>query len=219
MKFLLSFFALLALSTARADDVPGALQPIDDAPGLPRVLIIGDSVSMGYTEPVRDRLRGKANVHRIPENGQWTRHGLARLAAWLGSGKWDVITFNFGLHDAKLPPEGKGHAPVEEYEKNLREIVNRLRTTGAKLVWCTTTPIPDGGELTPTRRFGDITKYNAAAERVMQENGVVVVDLYGAILPKVDTLQIAHDVHFKKDGSAFLGERVAAAVATLLPKR
>lgn len=43
--------------------------PITDTPGLPRVLLIGDSISMGYTLPVRDLLKGRANVHRIPENG------------------------------------------------------------------------------------------------------------------------------------------------------
>lgn len=46
-----------------------AYREIKDAPGLPRVLLIGDSISIGYTEPVRMELAGKANVHRIPTNG------------------------------------------------------------------------------------------------------------------------------------------------------
>src|SRR5260221_7460827 len=76
-----------------------SLAEITDTAGLPRVLLIGDSISMGYTLPVRELLQGKANVHRIPENGSSTPVGVAKLKAWLGDGKWDVIHFNWGLHD------------------------------------------------------------------------------------------------------------------------
>ena len=75
------------------------LAAITDTPGLPRVLIIGDSISIGYTLPVRAQLRGRANVHRPKDNCGSTLVGLERLDAWLGNGKWDVIHFNFGLHD------------------------------------------------------------------------------------------------------------------------
>lgn len=77
-----------------------SLLPIVDDPKLPRVLIIGDSISMGYTLPVRALLKGRANVHRIPENGNSSTVGLRRLSEWLGEGEWDVIHLNWGLHDA-----------------------------------------------------------------------------------------------------------------------
>ena len=70
-------------------------------PGLPRVLLIGDSISIGYTLPTRELLDGKANVHRIPTNGGPTTRGLEQLDRWLGDSRWDVIHFNFGLHDLK----------------------------------------------------------------------------------------------------------------------
>src|SRR5262245_2767243 len=79
-----------------------AFEKVVDDPKLPRVLLVGDSISIGYTLPVRTLLKGKANVHRVPENGGPTTNGLAKLSAWLGNGKWDVIHFNFGLHDLKL---------------------------------------------------------------------------------------------------------------------
>jgi len=77
-----------------------ALAPIEDVAGLPRVLLIGDSISIGYTVPTRALLKGKANVHRPPTNCSSTGYGLTMLDAWLGAKKWDVIHFNFGLHDA-----------------------------------------------------------------------------------------------------------------------
>ena len=61
-----------------------AFREVQDVPGLPRVLLIGDSISIGYTEPVRAELTNKANVHRIPENGASTLNGVKNLDNWLG---------------------------------------------------------------------------------------------------------------------------------------
>lgn len=66
--------------------------PKDD-PGLPNVLPIGDSISIGYTVNVRKLLKGKADVFRIPSNGQASDRGLANIKKWLGDRKWDVIHF------------------------------------------------------------------------------------------------------------------------------
>jgi hypothetical protein len=71
--------------------------PIDKS--LPNVLILGDSISIGYTRQVREGLKGKANVIRPNANCGDTRHGLAQIETWLGDGKWQVIHFNWGLHD------------------------------------------------------------------------------------------------------------------------
>ena len=104
-----------------------AFATVEDVDGLPRVLLLGDSISIGYTLPVREALKGKANVHRPPTNCSSTGNALDHLDSWLGRGKWDVIHFNFGLHDAKLPPEGVRHSPPAIYGENLRELVKRLQ--------------------------------------------------------------------------------------------
>jgi lysophospholipase L1-like esterase len=195
-----------------------AMEAIKDDPALPRVLLIGDSISIGYTLPVRDLLKGKANVHRIPANGGPTKNGLARLKSWLGDGKWDVIHFNFGIHDAKFLEPGKQQVPPEEYEKNLREIVKQLKATGAKLIWATTTPIPKG-ELNPPRTFDDENKYNLIAKKVMAENGVAIDDLNAAVTPHLAKYQKPKDVHYQTEGSAFLAEQVAESIRAQLPKK
>src|SRR3979411_835678 len=125
----------------------------------PRVLIIGDSISMGYTKPVQTLLADVADVQRIPENGGPTINGLAHMDQWLATGKWDVIHFNFGLHDLKIMLDGKHQVEVEQYANNLNVIVQRLKGTGAKLIWATTTPVPEG-KLEPLRHSGDASIYN-----------------------------------------------------------
>lgn len=213
----LSVFALVAAFSGRGADP--ALAPVADDPRLPRVLLLGDSISIGYTLPVRAALKDRANVHRPPTNCSSTGYGLQNLDAWLGSGRWDVIHFNFGLHDAKLPPEGGRHAPPDVYASNLRAIVRRLQATGAKLVWATTTPVPNGGNLAPNRRFGDIAHYNAIAARIMREEGVAINDLSAAITPVVERVGRPNDVHFTEAGSELLAKEVVAAILLQLVVR
>src|SRR5438105_12012509 len=124
MKWLTGLLVVLPVGVAvpRAQEKKAKPDPafaqVKDDPALPRVLIIGDSISIGYTVPTRKLLEGKANVHRIPENGGPTTAGLKNVKKWLGEGKWDVIHFNWGLHDIKMDA-GKHQVPVGEYEKNL----------------------------------------------------------------------------------------------------
>lgn len=203
--------------------VDPAFVKITDAPGLPRVLIIGDSISIGYTVPVRERLKNEANVHRIKINGRSTIDGLAGIAGgWLGREKWDVIHFNFGLHDLKhwnfatkqMDGNLPHHTSIDHYEKNLREIVVLLKASGARLVWATTTPLPPGSR--GGRVAGDEILYNEAAARVMKEAGVTINDLYSAALPKLGEIQLPNNVHFTPEGSGFLADVVAQAIRTRL---
>ena len=205
------FLALAAAAFGQAK--PDPMAEVPDEPGLPRVLLIGDSISIGYTLPVRELLRGKANLHRIPENGATTATGVAKLDGWLGSGKWDVIHFNFGLHDVKIMEDGKRQVEPAAYEANLRQIVARLKRTGARLVFATTTPVPDATQ-NPPRRSADVPAYNSLARRVMESEGVDIDDLYGLALSRVTEIQRPANVHFTDPGYEVLARQVAEAVRT-----
>ena len=175
---------------------------VADDPKLPRVLLIGDSVSRGYTQAVRKALAGKANVHRAPANCGPTAAGLKNIEVWLGDGKWDVIHFNFGIHDRATP--------LPDYTKRLEELVVRMEKTGAKLIWATTTPIPDTPDGKQTA--ASIVERNTAAAEVMKKHGVAIDDLFTAITPRLAELQNPNDVHFNGPGYDFLGQQVAAAI-------
>lgn len=202
-----------------------AMQPVKDEPGLPRVLLIGDSISIGYTVAVRDELKGKANVHRPLTNCGPTIRGLEAIDSWLGDSKWDVIHFNWGLHDLKyMGPQGQNLAapgsdgahqqvPIDEYEKNLRTLVARMKKTGAKLIWCATTPVPEGAA---GRVVGDAAKYNAVAAKIMSENGVAIDDLYAFAKPQLADIQLKANVHFSPDGSKTLAKQVAKSISAAL---
>ena len=175
---------------------------VKDDPKLPRVLLIGDSVSRGYTQPTRKALTGKANIHRAPANCGPTASGLKNIEVWLGEGKWDVIHFNFGIHDRATP--------AADYVKRLEEIVTRLEKTGAKLIWASTTPIPDNPAQKQTA--ASIVEKNALAAEVMKKHGIPTDDLFGAMTPRLAELQNPNDVHFKGEGYDFLGAQVGEAI-------
>jgi lysophospholipase L1-like esterase len=202
----------------RAKQPDLALMPVEDVPGLPRVLLIGDSISIGYTLPTRQLLAGKANIHRIPTNGGPTTRGLQQMEEWLGAGRWDVIHFNFGLHDLRqVDDAGMVHRQVElrAYRENLRDIVRRLKQTGARLIWCSTTPVPEGAK---GRTPGDELAYNAAAAEVMQAEGVEVNDLHAFAAPRMTEIGKPADVHYTTEGSQVLAGEVAKRIEAALPK-
>lgn len=207
-----------------------AYAPVQDVAGLPRVLIIGDSISIGYQVPLREALKGKANVHRPATNCGPTTRGVEQIEQWLGSdnsekGKWDVIHFNFGLHDvrhfddqAKATDADKGHRQVSEadYEKNLETLVARMKKTGAKLIFALTTPVPANSA---GRVPGDEVRYNDIARRIMQKHGVAIDDLYTFALPRLAEIQLPANVHFKPEGSKQLADQVAASITKTLDSK
>lgn len=172
---------------------------VRDDPELPRVLLIGDSISRAYTQTVRKELAGKANVHRAPANCGPTATGLKKMDVWLGDGNWDIIHFNFGIHDRATP--------LDDYRERLEQLVARLKETGATLVWASSTPIPDLPEKKWTAE--SIVERNAVAAEVMKENNVAVNDLFLAISPLVAELQNPNDCHYREPGNQFLGKQVA----------
>lgn len=179
---------------------------VPDDPKLPRVLLIGDSVSRGYTQATRKALAGKANVHRAPANCGPTASGLKNIDVWLGDGRWDVIHFNFGIHDRSTP--------LADYTQRLEQLIERMQKTGARLVWASTTPIPD--DLPKGQTAASIVERNQAAAEVMTKHRIAIDDLYTAISPHLTEVQNPKDVHFNAKGYDFLGETVAKAVETAL---
>ncbi|MDC0497352.1 acetylxylan esterase [bacterium] len=204
--------------------------PKKDNPHLPNVLLIGDSISIGYTPYVRELMMGQADVYRIPSNTKYSAFGLENLDKWLAMtpAKWDVIHFNWGLWDLcyrhpKSKVQGKRDkvngtltATPEQYRATMEKIVARLKETDATLIWCATTPVPEGEV---GRKLGDDLIYNRAAEDIMKANGVLVNDLHKHALLKLPAIMVREgDVHFTEEGYRHLAEKVAAEITTALDK-
>ena len=196
-----------------------AFSYLSDDPELPNVLLIGDSISIGYTVDVRKLLKGKADVFRIETNGKNTLFGLKNLDKWLGKRKWDIIHFNWGLWDIcyrnlKSTTQGRCDkingtliATPIQYRMNIEKIVHKLKRTNSKLIWCTTTPVP---KFDIGRNEGDELTYNLIAEKIMRKNGIAINDLHSHALLKLPGIKkMKGDVHFTTQGYIYLAEKVA----------
>ena len=221
-SFLLASLSWAAVLPLLGATLPAAETEAPDVAGLPRVLLLGDSISIGYTAPVQARLKGRANVHHGGEGRFDSGYALAHLDSWLGAGKWTVIHFNYGLWDIKyvdsqgadgLVATGTLIGSQASYERNLRAIVKRLQRTGAKLIFATTTPVPDG---TPSRIKDTELPLNAFAVRLMKEKGIPIDDLHAYVMPRLAELQLPKNVHFKPAGDEALGDAVAASILAAL---
>ena len=184
---------------------------------LTNILIIGDSISIGYTPFLKEILADKAYVWHPEENCEGTTLGVLNVDEWIGSTKWDIIHFNFGLHDLKhvnaetgansSKPEDPLQVDVKQYSRNLKFIVEKLKATGAKLIFATTTPVPE--KSSPLREPEQVLLFNKAALKIMKRDKIEVNDLYGYALPMLKEIQRPDNVHFTPEGYKALAERVS----------
>ena len=174
---------------------------------LPKIVLIGDSIRMGYAPLVAKRLEGKAVVVSDKENGGDSANVLKHLEEWVLREKPDIVHINAGLHDLKLDKTKKTYqVELVQYEANLKEIVARLRKeTKATIIFANTTPIHDerhakrGGDF--ERKEADVQRYNAAALAVMKAEGITVHDLHGLVVQHgVETMLGNDGTHYTPDG-------------------
>lgn len=187
-----------------------------------KILIIGDSISIGYTPFVKENLKDRALVVHNKGNAEHSGTGLLKLKDWLGNEDWDIIQFNWGLWDlcyrhpdskvqgTRDKINGKITYSLTEYEKNLREIIKILKPTNAKLIFVTTSYVP---EKEAGRFKGDEIKYNEIAKKVMMENDILINDIH----PASEKIHSKHkkaegDVHYTPEGYKLLADEIISYI-------
>ncbi len=182
------------------------------------IVLIGDSIRMGYQEKVRGQLADWANVWAPAENGGTSENVLAHLDEWALARRADVIHINCGLHDiVKQFDQNTAAVPLSAYTQNVRAILTRLRSaTKATVVWALTTPVNQERHHRnkPFDRFAtDVVAYNTAAAEISGELGIAVNDLFTVINSAGrDDFLLQDGVHFKPEGYALLGKSVAECI-------
>lgn len=204
---------------------------------LPNVLIIGDSVSMyelGYFRYVKTALQGVASVQMMGSFGEGscgTSFGaIDCIDTWLNGGGWDVISFNWGLHD--ICPKLYGRVSPEEYIKNLDTAYQRMKpalAANGSVVFQDTTPVPPKSN----RNITDVYAINMLARALFANYTppVSVTPLFEMVVAECRAnqstklypytsdcpqLQFSDNVHFTERGRSYTGTVVANSILRAL---
>ncbi|HWD92133.1 MAG TPA: SGNH/GDSL hydrolase family protein [Verrucomicrobiae bacterium] len=177
---------------------------------LPRVLLIGDSITRDYYPGVEKSLEGKAYVTRLATSrfaGDPVL--LQEIALVLDNTKFDIIHFNNGMH-------GWQHTE-EEYRKAFPNLVKTIRVQAphAKLIWATTTPLKAAQPHSPTDPSDDrIAARNAIGLAAIQGQNIAVDDLNALVRGHPE--YHSDNVHFNSQGIQLEAQQVAASIEPLL---
>ncbi len=188
-------------------------------PRQPNVLIIGDSISIGYTPFVEKQFSRQATVVHNQGNAQHTGTGLEKVDEWLGAEQWDIVQFNWGLWDlCYRHPDSKVYGnrdkingkithTVDEYAANLDSIISLLqKKTNAKLIFVTTTYVPENEA---GRYTADVIRYNDAAKTVLKKYEIPVNDIYQQSISIHKKFgKGSDDVHYTTEGYQALGKLI-----------
>ena len=212
----LAFGCLVSTCTASAP-MPA---PSSGSAQIPKVVLVGDSIRLGYAHVVARFLSGKAAVASIDVNGGDSGNVLRNLEEWVIREKPDIVHLNAGLHDLKVSRQTREYqVPIDQYEANLRNIVRVIREkTSASLIFASTTPILDERHSLRGEAFdrfeADVRRYNEVALRCMKDLGVPVDDLHWMVEKGGAAKLLSGDgTHYTPEGYGLLGQAVADCVS------
>jgi lysophospholipase L1-like esterase len=182
-----------------------------DKDDLPKVLLIGDSITRGYFAEVEKQLEGKAYCARLTTSkcvsDPWFPDEVQLLLKQYG---FAVIHFNNGLH-------GWGYTE-EQYKDGLLRLMETFEkhAPDAKLIWATTTPVRESNDLAKiSERTERVKARNKIAAEIMQEQGIPTNDLYGLVEQYPDW-RSGDGVHFNAKGKVSQAAAVAENVLKCL---
>ena len=182
------------------------------------VVLIGDSIRMGYQGKVWTELSGRTEIWSPQQNGGDSRRVAENLDAWAMARKPDVVHVNCGLHDLKKEfVTGTPQVPLDEYRENVSQILQGLRDgISGTVIWAMTTPVNEvwHHERKGFDRFeADVKAYNDVAGEICGQLGIAVNDLYEVVMAAGrDALLGSDGVHFEAAGYTLLGKAVADAI-------
>ena len=190
---------------------------------MKKVVLIGDSVRLGYDKYVKDALKGSAEVLYPQDNCRFAEYVLRYAHEWKIKENWgddvDLVHWNAGLWDVLELFDDEPLSTVSYYEQAIARIDKRLRLLfpKAKIVFATSTSVKE--ELSPpnfARHNNVIEKYNSVAIKALSSTDTVINDLYSLTTSFPDEYR-SDWVHFyTPEATEIIGKKVVSIISTLL---
>ena len=190
---------------------------------MKKIVLIGDSIRMGYDKYIKDALSDTAEVFYPSENCRFAEHVLRFAHEWKETGNWgddvDLVHWNAGLWDVLELFGDEPLTPLSYYGEAIKRIDKRLRMLfpKAKIVFATSTTVSEKMARPDFMRHNaTIAKYNAEALRALAGTDTVINDLYSLTLTVPDSYR-SDWVHFyTPEGTELIGGKVLSVICELL---
>ena len=193
---------------------------------MKKVLLLGDSIRMGYDDFVKEELKECEVIYDKDDNGRFSSYTI-----WMFNflnnqyGPFDVVHFNNGYWDMHNEgPNKEREVPIEDYIHNFKRLITFIKSTGAIPIFATTTPIYDTdkkeGEFEPIDYKNDwVIEYNEAALKLMKEENVIVNDLYSLLYDKEKRhYKCSDSLHLTTEGYKKCALQVAKVIREVINK-
>ena len=202
-----------------------------------QILLIGDSLTQrgydskrGWVSKLSSTYSRRADVINRGYSGYNTRWvlDLMKRKSILFAKKPTLVVVFLGANDAAVNHKSEYAVPLEEYEKNMRAILNLYRNVPRIVI--TPPPIIEKDRVrhamettafdTPDRLYQHTEKYAVAAEKVAREMGVGLADAFDRFekLGGGDLGAYFSDgLHFSEKGEEVLYELVAETIQHTYP--
>ncbi len=151
---------------------------------MKNILLVGDSIRIGYDKSVKKSLEGVANVYYPAENCRFASYVLRYLheyKALIKDGEVDVLHFNTGLWDNLHLFEEEAHTPIDVYGYYMERICVRIKKLfpNTKVIFATSTSVQSEKMDKNFKRYNEeIEEYNKVAVEIVKRYGFEINDLY-----------------------------------------
>ena len=190
---------------------------------MKKVLLLGDSIRMGYDEYVKEELKEFDVYFDNDDNGRFTAYTI-----WMFNqlnnkfGPFDLVHFNNGYWDMNQEgPNLEEETPLPDYIHNLKRLIDLIRSTKAIPVFATTipiydTPVKDGSFEVTNYKNEWVIRYNEAALELMRKENVAVNDLYSLLLKEERYAKCYDSLHLTIDGYKKCAKQVSLVIREIL---
>lgn len=189
---------------------------------MKKVLLLGDSIRMGYDDLVKEELKEYEVYYDPEDNGRFSAYTIWQFnQMYKKYGPFDIVHFNVGYWDMNHEdPFGKPETPLEDYLHNLNRLLDLIINTKATPIFSLTTPIynidheHDGFIKTPYKNEW-VVEYNAAAKALMEKRGIKVIDLYSLLLDGYHYYKCYDSLHLTLEGYQKCALKIASEIRKL----
>lgn len=207
---------------------------------MKNVLLIGDSIRMGYQSRVAELLGDDVKIYAPDENCRYTKFTLWGMFSWMEGWnypKFDVIHWNTGTWDLhRCTVDGEVFVPLPEYLETNRRLAIQMEYYSKNLIWATI--LPGGKELDQAKKTNylvgddeqpnvflcdtmekwnaDVRRYNEECAKMLRGRGIVINDLYSVIAGRTDEFISGDGIHPNDAGYDLLAQKVAGEIKKFL---